>query len=39
MRASVGGRLRGDGTRRELGYARERRLEAEAADRRREEAS
>jgi predicted metal-dependent phosphoesterase TrpH len=39
MRANVGGRLRGDGSRRELGYARERRLEAEAAERRREEAS
>lgn len=31
MRANVGGRLRGDGTRRELGYARELRREAEAA--------
>jgi len=35
MRANVGGRLRGDGTRRELGYARE----GDAAEQRREEAS
>src|SRR5207247_1433670 len=46
MRANVGGRLRGDGTRRELGYDRELRAEAEAEadaaaarEQRREEAS